>query len=551
MKRRPLLLAVATLGAACANTHPYRFADRPPCGYADDERPIPAPRPRPALEYTPLVDNTFFDTPKRAISFDRKEAANVNALDEVPDSSWFTNRIGGAYALSSQQIAAGPEEGPPPQPPFLVTGRKAAGASPGFIMSDALGQRWVVKLDPYTGPYMSSTAEVVSTRLAWAMGYNVPEDRVIAIDPVDLHLGAEAGKKPLRQADLDRILATGARLSDGRLRGIASRYLPGELLGPFPMRGTRADDGNDQVPHEDRRELRGLQVLFAWLDNIDNKEANTMDVFIPGPRGHGFVRHYLMDLGDTLGSFVGKPKDWDETEARFDWSVLGHSAITLGAWVAPHERKQTPIAHPEIGRFSANGLRPGRWHGLFYQPPFAAQTARDGYWGAKLVTAFTAADLRAVVARAELPDPAAQGLVDVLVARQRIIGRYWFGKVNPLDGFRMTAAGAGPPGLCFADLASARGILTTEESASTRFTYVVSDADGRPLGEGQLPGGPTGQTCVRDASMEDRVSPNDDGYRVVALTTTREGTQVGNVVRVHLVPDANGDGGDHIIGIER
>ena len=39
-------------------------------------------------------------------------AANVNALDEVPNSSWFTNRIG-LGPLSPAELAAGPAHGRP------------------------------------------------------------------------------------------------------------------------------------------------------------------------------------------------------------------------------------------------------------------------------------------------------------------------------------------------------------------------------------------------------------------------------------------------------
>ena len=40
-------------------------------------------------------------------------ALNVNTADEVPDSSWFTNRIG-ARAMTSEELTRGPVVGPAP-----------------------------------------------------------------------------------------------------------------------------------------------------------------------------------------------------------------------------------------------------------------------------------------------------------------------------------------------------------------------------------------------------------------------------------------------------
>jgi hypothetical protein len=42
-------------------------------------------------------------------------AKNINTIDEVPDSSWFTNRIG-ATTITPEQITRGAIVGPPPDP---------------------------------------------------------------------------------------------------------------------------------------------------------------------------------------------------------------------------------------------------------------------------------------------------------------------------------------------------------------------------------------------------------------------------------------------------
>jgi len=45
-----------------------------------------------------------------------------------------------------------------------------------------------------------------------------------------------------------------------------SRLLEGKPIGGPPFTGTRPDDPNDRIPHEQRRDLRGLASIFAWLD---------------------------------------------------------------------------------------------------------------------------------------------------------------------------------------------------------------------------------------------------------------------------------------------
>ncbi len=63
-------------------------------------------------------------------------AKNVNTIDEVPDSNWFTNRIL-ARPIAIDELSRGPLAGPGPAPgAWTVVSPKLAGFAPGFTMTD-------------------------------------------------------------------------------------------------------------------------------------------------------------------------------------------------------------------------------------------------------------------------------------------------------------------------------------------------------------------------------------------------------------------------------
>src|SRR5262245_21001207 len=97
----------------------------------DDMRSIPAPAEHDLSKSYEFIANTFGDT-ARSIG----PALNVNTLGEVPDSSWFTNRIG-LRPMSIDDVLRGPNtvEGPA-SGPWQVTGRPDAGITPKFTIRD-------------------------------------------------------------------------------------------------------------------------------------------------------------------------------------------------------------------------------------------------------------------------------------------------------------------------------------------------------------------------------------------------------------------------------
>ena len=113
----------------------------------------------------------------------------------------------------------------------------------------------------------------------------------------------------MRLDDIDNLLARADREPDGSYRVVASKALPGKPIGRVRFFGTRPDDPNDIVPHEDRRELRGYGVFAAWLNHVDAKAINSLDTLVT-ENGRSFVRHHLIDFGSSLGSGGVGPADY-------------------------------------------------------------------------------------------------------------------------------------------------------------------------------------------------------------------------------------------------
>src|SRR4029434_5214117 len=194
-------------------------------------------------------------------------ALNVNTLREVPHSSWVITRVG-RYDMTIDQIVRGPNQVDGPAPGMWhVTGRPDSGITPKFTIKDARGDTYLFKLDPAKFPELPSSVEVISTKIFHAIGYHVPEDFIVTFDPsrLDVAPGAQittlSGKKRLiEKEDVAQWLKNTPRTKDGSIRALASRYVPGKVVGQYRYTGTRPDDPNDIYPHARRRALRGVQV---------------------------------------------------------------------------------------------------------------------------------------------------------------------------------------------------------------------------------------------------------------------------------------------------
>jgi len=369
----------------------------------------------------------------RRLGGNPRQAVNVDAEDQVRQpSTWWTPRLG-FRPVTVEQVLRGPGPGTGPAPGRLVVQRaKSQGVTPGFFVTDSLGAGFLLKFDPPELAEMATGADAVGAYLYWAAGYNVADNAVYTFSAEDLVLSAEATvvdakgrRRSMDRDDLMHMLERVPRGPDERYRSLASRLLPGRPLGPFEYQGRRRDDPEDLIPHQHRRELRGLWAMAAWTNHIDVRGPNSLDMWTT-ENGRSFVRHYLIDFGSCLGSGATvKREALAGTEYFLDYGVIARQIGTLGLVPFPWEDAVDPDL-PSIGFIDSDTFDPGNWRPEYPNPAFDERTERDIRWGARIVAAFTDEHIHAAVARGRYSDPrAAEYLARVLIERRDKIARRW------------------------------------------------------------------------------------------------------------------------------
>lgn len=445
------LTALFIVIAFVSCSHPPKVNTEGPYWKDNDRKGIAEPPfYEPSLGWV-ITERIVFDQALELLDLDRNvrklsgnptQAKNTNSFDEVPNCSWFTNRQGLPQTrLTRQELLRGYHvtDGPDTTGIWKLFRPKIGGTTPGFWVEDSRGDQYLIKFDLPTSPELATSAAAMGSRFFYACGYNVSQETIVYWRPERLVIregatikGSDGLKRPLLMEDIEKILANVYHDKEGRIRSIASLNV-GNVKGPFMFEGVRKDDPNDWCPHEHRRELRGLYVIASFVNHYDIKDHNSMDVYV-GEDGEGYLRHYLMDFGSTFGSAGGEPKaPWNGFSNIFDLRDVSVSLVTLGlkkwAW-----QDVQPIRYPSVGYFDSESFRPRKFDPINPNPAFEQITFQDGYWGAKIVMSFTDDDLAAIVESGEFSNrKAREYLLQTLIERRDKIGRYWMGKVNPLD----------------------------------------------------------------------------------------------------------------------
>jgi hypothetical protein len=523
-RRRMVLAAVfaAVVAGVPVGVQSPKFLPDDPL-QVDDDKSIDASK------VTPIEGSNGFDFAQHTFGHpgDRRSirAVNVNTADEVPDSSWFTNRIG-RRQMSLEEIARGPNQletinidGWP------IVQEKSSGITPGYRVTDPTGHLYQVKFDPPEHPEMASSAEVIGAAFYHAAGYNVVQGYAVDVDPDRIVISPKAttvdlsgNRRAMRREDVDRLLARAARLPNGKYRATLSRFAEGRPVGYFKYYGTRPDDPNDIHPHEHRRELRANRVFAAWLNHDDSRGINTLDM-LDGPDGRKHIVHYMFDFGSIMGSgstIAQVPRAGNEY--ILEWGPAFKTLLSLGLYVRPWILVDYDERAKAVGRFEGDFFDAVKWRPEYPNPAFDNMRADDAFWAARLVAKFSDEAIRAVVAKARYTEPGAAELIaSTLIKRRDKVMRAWLTGVNPIT----EPALAGDGTLTFVNAAASAGVVPPMASYVLRWSG-LNNATGEATGQRQE------QTVEATGSRVSQKAPDGvlsatAGYVQVAVETTAAG----------------------------
>jgi hypothetical protein len=544
-------LALALGASACAS-QPRRFPLREPMWKDTDLASVhlpcradPTPKDPHHITCTPkeyvssfawdAADNTLFRPLSRALAVDAGgEAANANSLDEVPDSAWFTNRLG-MHPVTVEEFARGAcapavilDPDTAAEGSWLIDQGKPNGASPGFRVRVPGKGKFMFKTDSKAQPERPSAASVIGAATYHAFGFYTSCEQIIYLHPSLLKLkpGLKSAdnsgiERPFDEAALKHVLDQTTKRGEF-VRIQASAWLPGQLLGPFRYAGTRGDDPNDILPHQDRRDLRGGRLIAAWLDHFDAREQNSMDSWIAEDHEHeesspGYVRHYYLDTSDTLGS----EWDWDGISRRLghsyllDFQDVAVDLVTLGVLPRPWFRLERQKGAELFGYFETRVFDPALWKNEYPNPTFSRMTELDGAWAARILARFTPEMVATLAKMGKFSDPFHTSyLTEVLQGRlTKILARY-LTRLSPVTDLRLDDRGR----LCGVDLARLRGVAPDD-----RFQYHASlSIEGAALGRSvPVAPGQGSEVCVDLPHVAPDGGSSDDApgrYVIVQLT---------------------------------
>ena len=155
-----------------------------------------------------------------------------------------------------------------PHGPFTFVKEDLEGTNAKFVIEDQAGVKWKVKLGVETRP------ETVASRIAWAVGYYTNEDYFVS----ELHVNGMP--RHLRRG--------GDQVKNGSVRNVRLKREDVKKVGSWEW---------NHSPFYGTREMNGLRVVMALINNWDLKDENTA-IYRKGSQDI----YMVSDLGASFGS---------------------------------------------------------------------------------------------------------------------------------------------------------------------------------------------------------------------------------------------------------
>lgn len=193
--------------------------------------------------------------------------------------------------IESRDLFLGPG-GKPMQPDLrsiTFIKREKGGFTTKYRVRDGLGREWVAKLG------REAQSETAAVRLVWAVGYVTEINYLVPCVRIE---GAPAPPKEVE------------RCNDGGFANVRFEARPKAV--------ERLDEWKwTENPFSGTKELRGLIVLMALLNNWDIKDSNNKVLLVRSDMTGKYEYHYVVsDLGATFGRTGSLPLVWRFTRSR-------------------------------------------------------------------------------------------------------------------------------------------------------------------------------------------------------------------------------------------
>lgn len=308
-------------------------------------------------------------------------AGDEAAAGRLPERIW--RNPGPAASLDMIHGAGGKAHAPDLDGTFAFVKEDESGSSPKFVVVDGKGVEWKVKLG------QESQSETAATRFLWAAGYFTDEDYFVAALTVKGLPELRRGQEFVKPGGV----VLGARLER---RQASIKKLGGWDWFDNPFLG--------------QRELNGLRVMMALLNNWDLKADNNAIYVVNGER------HYAVsDAGATFGmtgnamqrtrsvpaDYRDSPFIAKETPDLVDFVLRSRPFFVVGAFAESNYRERTRMEQitRDIPRAHARWLG-GRLSSLTHEQ------IRDGFRAAD----YGAADIESLARAISLRIAALKGL---------------------------------------------------------------------------------------------------------------------------------------------